>query len=391
MTDDSYRWRIVSVLALTETISYGVLTYAFPVFLAPMEAELGWSRTTLTGAFSLALLVSGLAAIPAGRWVDRYGPRGLMAAGSCAAALLLVAWSRVGSVGAFYVIWIGLGLAMAAVLYEPAFATVAAWFTRDRTRALTLLTFVAGFASIIFIPLAGWLVEQEGWRRSLVALAVIVALGTAVPHALVLRRAPNEAVARVPHPSSARAVRSPAFRAIAASFALGTFASMAVFVHLIPFLTARGHTAAYAAAATGLVGVMALPGRLIFTPLGAVWPRATVAACLFFMQAVALAVLAFWPSTAGVWIFIVLFGAGSGAVTPARAALVADVFGAAHYGSIAGGIAAGIALARAAAPAGASIVQRFGGYGLVFALLAAVTAGAGATVLAVNRRATPAV
>jgi hypothetical protein len=45
------------------------------------------------------------------------------------------------------------------VLYEPAFVVVANWFVRKRSRALTVLTFLAGFASVIFIPLAGWLVE----------------------------------------------------------------------------------------------------------------------------------------------------------------------------------------------------------------------------------------
>ncbi|MBW3573145.1 MAG: MFS transporter, partial [Gemmatimonadetes bacterium] len=152
-----YGWVLVGVLAVTETVSYGVLQYAFPVFLAPMHAELGWSRTAMTGAFSVGSLVSGFAAVPAGRWVDRHGPRGLMTAGSLLAALLLLAWAATDGLAAFYAIWAGLGLAMAAVLYEPAFAVVASWFHRLRGRALTVLTFVAGFASVIFVPLATWL------------------------------------------------------------------------------------------------------------------------------------------------------------------------------------------------------------------------------------------
>ncbi len=120
-----YGWVLVSALSVTETISYGVLYYAFTVFVTPMQEELGWSRAAITGAFSLALLLSGIAAVPAGRWVDRYGARWLMTAGSCAAALLVLAWSVVESLLAFYLLWAGIGLAMAAVLYEPAFAVVA--------------------------------------------------------------------------------------------------------------------------------------------------------------------------------------------------------------------------------------------------------------------------
>src|SRR5439155_960698 len=81
-------------LGVTETISWGVLYYAFTVYLAPMEAELGWSRGDMTGAFSLAVLLAGLAAIPVGRWLDRHGPRLLMTVGSVAATLLVLAWSN---------------------------------------------------------------------------------------------------------------------------------------------------------------------------------------------------------------------------------------------------------------------------------------------------------
>lgn len=47
-----FGWVLVLTLGVTEMVSYGILSYAFPVFLAPMEAELGWPRTALTGAFS---------------------------------------------------------------------------------------------------------------------------------------------------------------------------------------------------------------------------------------------------------------------------------------------------------------------------------------------------
>ena len=61
-----YGWMVVGTLATTETISWGILYYAFAAFLVPMQQELGWSTTTLSGAYSLALLVSGLVAVPAG-------------------------------------------------------------------------------------------------------------------------------------------------------------------------------------------------------------------------------------------------------------------------------------------------------------------------------------
>ena len=92
-----YGWRIAWALGVTQTISYGVLYYAFSVFIAPMETELGWSRAETSTAFSLALLLSSVVAIPVGRYVDRHGARQLMTLGSVAGVVLVLLWSSVQS------------------------------------------------------------------------------------------------------------------------------------------------------------------------------------------------------------------------------------------------------------------------------------------------------
>jgi MFS family permease len=370
-------------VALGQVTSYGVLYYGFTVFLGPVGADLGWSRAAMTGAFSLALLCSGVVAVPVGRWLDRHGPRALMTAGSGATALLLLALSRVTNLTAFYAIWIGLGVMMAAVFYEPAFWLVAIWFRRGRSRALTLLTFIGGFASVIYIPLITWLVRVQGWRTALVSLAAILALGTIPIHALVVRRYPEDlgllpdGAAHTPEdaPATARpaaersvttreALRGPAFWLLAVAFFLATLATGAVFVHLIPYLTEQGYDPGFAAWATGLIGIMGLPGRLLFTPLGGRVPRRWVTAGIFALQTLALVVLLTAHTRAGVLVFVALFGAGFGAITPARAALVADFYGPAHYGKISSVLSLFLTGSRALAPVGAGLLYTLnGGYG----------------------------
>lgn len=386
-------WVMVGALSVTETISYGILVYAFTVFIAPLKAEFGWSVATITGAFSVGLLTAGLAAVPVGRWLDEHGARLPMSLGSVLATALLLGWSMVDSLWAFYLIWAGIGLAMSAVLYEPAFAVLARWFRRDLGKSLTVLTFLAGFASVIFIPLAGSLVESYGWRSALRLLA-LAQLATIPLHWLLLRRQPSDhglrpdgalsdAVTVKPAGagvSAAEAFARPDFLRLAVAFSLSTFVITAVSVHLVPLLVASGTTLGAAAKIGGAIGLMALPGRIVLTPLGDIWPRRLIAAGIFALQALGLLAL-LGTGAAALWAFVGLYGVGFGAITPARAALLASYYGGAQFGRISGRMALINSLARAVAPVSTGLLVTLsgGGYGpllLVLALAVALAAAA---------------
>ena len=387
-----YGWVIVATLALTETVSWGILYYAFSVFLVPMREGLGWSEAALTGAYSLGLLVSGIAAPFVGRWIDRRGPRALMTAGSLLGVALVLAWSQVGNLLAWYLIWVGIGLAMSATLYDPAFTAVNAWFERDRSKAFLLVTIAAGFASTIFLPLAAWLVSDQGWRAALIALAGILFLLTVVPHAIFLRRRPEDLgllpdgetvrdqpgnVSAPSLPSGAElreALRDPAFWWLAAGFALETISEVAVGVYLIAYLTDRGDGARFAAFATGLIGAAQVAARILATMLGHRVSPVTLTGAVFALQAVALAILLEWQVSAGVLVAVLLLGMGRGVVTLMRAGLVADFYGRRNFGAINGSLALILNGARALAPIGAGIAfGLLGGYRPVFWGLAAIS------------------
>ncbi len=399
-----YGWIMLLTISLTEMISWGVLYYAFTVFLKPMQVSLGWSTAEITGAFSLALLCSAGAALPVGRLLDRYGTRWLMTLGSLIAALLLLAWSKVENLTLFYLVWAGIGITMATVLYDPAFALVAMWFHRFRARALTVLTFIAGFASVLFVPLAQWLIQVQGWRTSLITLALLLVLVTVPLHALILRRRPED-IGTIPDgnvPSDApsfaasrseasvstrTALHEASFWWIAAAFSLNMLAAGAITVHLVPYLIDSGYSPSFAASMVGLIGIMALPGRLAFTPLGERLPRRFVIALILLLQAVSLPVLLLMQNTVGVFCFVILFGAGFGAITPARAALVADSYGSTHYARINSVLGLFITGARALAPVGVGILyDLLRAYAPIFWLLAGVSLLAVGAILLIEHR-----
>lgn len=376
-------WGIVGALSITETVSWGILYYAFAVFLIPMQRELGFSTAELTGAFSLALLVSAVGGIAVGRYLDRHSPRGLMTAGSIAATVLVLAWSQVDGLVGFYALWIAIGLVMAVVLYEPAFTVLAKWFpdAYERRRAMTALTLVAALASFIFLPLSQALVDTHGWRDALVVLAVVLGAITIPLHALVLRRPPRLPAGGSPKPGhssvAARdALRSLPFWLLSVAFLLGTFTGIAMTIHAIPFLLERGYSAPFAAFAVGLVGISQIPGRLVFALIGSRLPRELTVSAVFVLIAAGIAIVVGLDATATVLIGLVLLGMGNGMATLARATAIADLYGGAAYGTINSVAAVGTTGARAAGPVVAAVYAAAVGYSALLWTLAAITTAA---------------
>jgi MFS family permease len=314
-------------------------------------------------------------------------------------------------VPAYLAIWAVVGLAMAATFYEPAFATVTRWFHHQRGRALLVLTIAGGLASTIFLPLTGLLADRLGWRDALLVLAAVLAVGTIPPHALVLRRRPEDLGLAVdgdpptPAPAGPEAgpsavaadpaagdvLRLPAFWWLTAAFTLSTVATVAVTVHLLGFLAERDYGPGLAALVAGAYGLFSVAGRVLLTVGGRGLPSGLLPGVVFGAKGVALLALLLVPGPAGVVAFLVLFGAGSGAQTLVQATMVADSFGRTSYGAISGMIALVTTLARAGAPVAAGLAYgALGGYGPVFWALFGFAAAATVSVVVAGRARPPA-
>ena len=380
---------IVGALSITETITWGIVYYGFAVFLTPMERDLGFSRVALTGAFSVGLGVSALVGISVGKWIDRHGARSLMTVGSIGAVLLMLAWSRVETLTHLYIVWALMGLAMATTLYEPAFAAIIGWFSKNRDRALLTLTLAAGLASTIFVPIETWLLGWMDWRTALFTLAVFLAVTTIPIHALLLRPPPMPAAVTPGAVSAAdrshsldAALRTVVFWVLTVAFVASNFAVNAVTVHVTPYLVGHGYPLATAAMTIGWIGAMQLAGRLMFGPIAARFGHRPMTAAVFVVQAIALALLAGVRHVPTLIPMIILMGAANGMGTLARASIVAEIFGRRNYGAISGAMALGSNGARAVGPVGASLMLlALGAYETVFWIFAAAVFVAGIALL----------
>jgi MFS family permease len=367
--------RVLATLCLSQITSWGVLYYAFSVLSAQISERTGWSPTSVTAAFSIALVVSAVVGIPVGRWLDRHGPRTVMTAGAVLGPLAVAGVALSPNLLCFTVTWIAAGVAMGAVLYPPAFAALTRWYGPHHVGALTILTLVAGLSSTVFAPLTAALAAHLDWRTTYLVLAAVLAAITIPAHALGLRRpwpaAPVPRVAEAP----SRTTRSRPFIALTAAIALAACASYAIIVNLVPLMAERSISAEVAAIALGLGGVGQVLGRLGYRALVRRLGVRTRTAIILAGIAGTTALLGIVTSLVTLVVVAVLAGFVRGILTLLQATAVTERWGSTHYGQLSGVLSAPVMLATATGPwIGAALASVLGGYAPMFLALGGIGA-----------------
>ena len=374
--------RAIWSIGCGQLVNWGVLYYAFGVLLVPLEQSLQAPRWLVAGAFSLGLLVSAIAAPAVGRLADRGQGPAVMQAGGYIAAGLLIAWAVLPTVSSTYLVWAGLGVCMAAILYEPVFAIVGRAYSDadDRLRAIATITVMGGLASTAFLPGTTFLVSRLGWRAAVIALALLIAATTLIVGRLSFRDT-SFSVAELRDAVFGSGVQSTAAPAsslnrLVAVFAMSSIVNSALASNIVAALMERRLTPSRAALIGGLFGVMQLPGRLLMTTKAFAPRPLPLLLVSFALQVAGLVALMADTLQAAMWMGVIVFACGAGLTTLARPYLVLQVYGAEQAGRINGVIARGQQLARAAGPVSAAALASVAGYGIVFAAMAALLVAA---------------
>ena len=372
--------RVVAVLSVTQIISWGVLYYAFAALSSSITADTSWSSVSVTGAFSLSQLVAAGAGIWVGRHIDGYGPRRVMTAGSLLAVPAVLVIATATNLAAFYAGWVLAGVAMAGVLYPPAFAALTHWAGERRVGALTTLTLVAGLASTVFAPLSSELDDRLGWRGAYLTLLVVLVLFTVPLHWWGLRKPWRSTAGHEAHVDASAAVaaeartvaRSRPFILLAVAMALTSLSIFAVVVNLVPMLEEQGMSRNLAAVALGLGGVGQVTGRLGYAWFAARTSVSARTVTVILAVAAATAALALAPAFTLLLIGLgMLVGLARGIYTLIQATAITDRWGPSAYGTLNGLLTAPSLVASASAPfVGAALAQLLGSYSSAFLVLA---------------------
>ena len=371
-------WAIVAALGVTQIISWGSIYYGFGPLLSHFERDLGASKSSVVGSFSVALLISGVLAPLVGRRIDRAGGRWVMAGGSLLGAAGLALLGQVQSVVQLYAVWSLLGLAMAATLYEPAFAVVTRVFASNFRKGITVLTLFGGFASTVFWPVTQALIDGLGWRDAVQILALINLVVCVPLHLLLLPGSQHNAEPPgSPDSKGVRAVlREPSFYLLCGAFTFNAVVFSAMAVHMLPMLVEKGLTPLQAAAVGAMVGPMQVTGRALELTFGRRFQALHVGMVAVTMLPASLVVFFFLgPVPAAFLAFALLYGAGNGITTIVRGTIPAELYGRQHYGAVNGAMAAPVLLAKALGPLiAAALWAVVGNYSMLALVLAAVAA-----------------
>ena len=388
--DTDRRFATVAALGAAQTLAWASSYYLPAMLAAPMAKEIGVSTPTVFAAFSAALIVSAAIGPYAGRSIDRWGGRPVLAATNLVFAAGLIGLAQAHSLAGLLAAWLILGIGMGSGLYEGAFAALVRLYGRDSRNVITGITLIAGFASTVGWPLSTLLESQFGWRGTCYAWAALH-LGLGLPLNLLLPRAlaaPEAALpVQAPLPAAsavdadAHLQRSAVL--LACAFAAVGFVSTAMAAHLPGLLLASGATLATAVGVAALVGPAQVAGRLLeFGVLRRIHPMlsARLAALMHPVGAVSL-VLAGAPAAA---VFAVLHGAGNGILTIAKGTLPLVLFGPQGYGHRQGLLMVPARFAQACAPWLFGIALERWGAGAMW-LSAALGLGALAALLALPK------
>ena len=342
-----YGWVIVGTIATILMATSGA-RFVFGVMLLPMEDEFGWSRSQLSVAVLVNMVVLSICQ-PVIGWVsDRFGPKRVLLTGAALVGLILIPLSFVSQLWHVYVVYglIG-GIAFAATSPVNTTVMVSRWFTRHRGAALSLATSGTPFGQLLIVPVAVYVLTQADWQSTYRLMAVLL-LVVIVPLGLVLLRdRPETDVAEMGYPpgrpraavgsvSPRSAFRGPVFWLLAYGFVVCGFTMSFANIHFMAYAHDVGMHAGSAADVISLTAIFSVGGSLLLGWLGDRYDLGSVLGLTYALRGVSFFLLFLLPEGTLVFVYATVLGVSWSATTPLTAALAADTYGPAHLGIIFG-------------------------------------------------------
>jgi MFS family permease len=394
-----YGYNIAAACFFIQAIGIGTHV-AFGVFFKPLLADFGWSRATLSGASSLAMLIAGFLGILVGRLNDRFGPRLMMTVTGFLfglGLLLMQGLDNIWQLYLFYGVVVGIGLSSIDII---ALSTTARWFVRRRGMMTGIVKVGTGAGQLVMPLMSSMLIIAYGWRTSYLIIGALVMV-LLIAAGQVLRRDParlgllpdgdRESLTASPRPAETgfylhEALRTRQFWTICLAFLTTMFCLLIILVHIVPHATDIGVPATTAAGILSAIGGISMAGRFVTGfAIDRIGNKRSMIICLILLI---LALL--WLQLARelwmLYLFAVIYGFGHGGLLTVISPIVAEYFGVRSHGALFGIVFFSTMVGGAAGPVFAGFIfDTTGTYTAAFWTCAALAATALALIISLTQ------
>ena len=396
-------WLVATSVALLTVLALSIFQ-GLGTFFVALERQFGWSRTTISGAFSFGRAQGALLGPFEGLLVDRFGPRRMLLVGFLVMGVGFLLLSRIQEVWQFYAAFIVVTLGSGIGGWLAIISLVNNWFIRRR--ALAMATAMSGIhLGGLLVPVLALGLESHGFRMTTLGIGVFL-LVMAYPVTRVIRDRPEDYGMApdgdpVPAEPTSRgeetgdeeedftvreALRTPAFWTITVVHLASSVSIVSLAVHLVPRLTDMGLSLGAASTVVLTYTVVALPAQLVAGYLADRLPKPPVTCVFVLFQALAIAVIAAADTVAMAYLFAVLYGVGFGGRIPLLTAMRGEYFGRKAFATIMGLSQFPNNLAMIGAPLFAGYMfDTTGTYAVPFATFAALNFLGAGLILTVRR------
>ena len=320
----------------------------FGIFLEPMLNEFGWTRAGISGAFTLAMILTGAAAIVAGRLTDRFGPRLVLISCGFLLGLGYILVSQINTMWQFYLFYgVMTGVAMSGAA-APLMSVIARWFYKNRALMTGIITAGPSLGIVVMPLVFSMLIQAYDWRVSYIILGGTV-LAVILPAALFLKRDPGQ-MGLMPHGTNKEstgdfdlqkvgfslgdAMRTRQFWLLSVIGFCDMFLVNVVTVHIVIHAIGLGFTPATAASVLSIAAGVSIPARIMVGGIAdRIGSRKALTAVLItsvFAFVLLLVARELWT----LYLFAALYGVGLWASFVVVSPLVADLFGLKSHGTI---------------------------------------------------------
>ncbi len=349
--DIFYGWWIVGVAAFLLTLMSLTVFQGLGTILVALERQFGWSRTALSGAFSLARVEGAILGPVEGFLVDRIGTRKMVLIGYILMGLGFIWLGQVETLWEFYASFLTITLGSGLGGWLAIIAMVNNWFTRQRTFAMASAMSGIHFGGLL-VPLLALGIETFEFRgaATIIGVFLLIVVG---PAAKVIRNRPedmnlqpdgdterlSESVLtedEEPDFTAGQALRTPVFWILTIMQVASSIAIVTLALHLVPKLTDMGMTLSGAGTVVLAYTIVALPSQFLSGYFADRLPKTLMIAIFLAIQGIAITIIAFADSVLLAYLFAVLYGIGFGGRNPLTTAIRGEYFGRKAFATIMG-------------------------------------------------------